>query len=229
VDGQSAIAGLTGLDDVSTASTPTLVWRTVEAAERVCAAVLLILFLPALALLAGLIYALSRRPPLVAHQRVGQSGKPIWVLKLRTMWESGACGPCTSGLVEQLRPESACPPGPKEQLDPRVTSRVAAFCRKFSIDELPQLWHVACGDMALMGPRPLTSMELQLHYGASAVELLAVKPGLTGLWQTTGRSRLSYPQRRRLDLFLVRNWSASLYLRILFRTIPAVLTGRDAW
>ena len=126
-------------------------------------------------------------------------------------------------------PDPNCSAPPKERTDPRVTSRVATLCRRYSIDELPQLWHVLKGEMALLGPRPLTASEIQTYYGPAAVELLAVKPGLTGLWQTSGRSRLTYSQRRRLDLFMIRNWSAGLYLKILLRTIPAVLTGKDAW
>jgi lipopolysaccharide/colanic/teichoic acid biosynthesis glycosyltransferase len=83
--------------------------------------------------------------------------------------------------------------------------------------------------MALVGPRPLTRSELELHYQDDVAEILMVRPGLTGLWQVMGRSRLTYRQRRRLDLLLVRNQSALLYLRILLRTIPQVLTGKNSW
>jgi lipopolysaccharide/colanic/teichoic acid biosynthesis glycosyltransferase len=110
-----------------------------------------------------------------------------------------------------------------------VTSRFAAFCRRYSLDELPQLWQVVRGEMSLVGPRPLTRQELDTYYGADASRIIAAKPGLSGLWQISGRSRLTYPQRRRLDLFLVRKWSVSLYLRILFTTLPRVAAGKDAW
>jgi lipopolysaccharide/colanic/teichoic acid biosynthesis glycosyltransferase len=83
--------------------------------------------------------------------------------------------------------------------------------------------------MALVGPRPLTASEIHVYYGASAIELLTRRPGLTGLWQIKGRSRLTYSQRRRLDLFLIRHWSPGLYLKVLLATIPRTLTGKDAW
>jgi exopolysaccharide production protein ExoY len=117
----------------------------------------------------------------------------------------------------------------KSEKDSRVTSRFAAFCRRYSIDELPQLYQVVTGQMSLIGPRPLTKLELDLYYGRNAAELLTRRPGISGLWQVSGRSRLSYRQRRRLDLFLVRKWSPGLYLQTLLATIPTVLTGRNAW
>jgi lipopolysaccharide/colanic/teichoic acid biosynthesis glycosyltransferase len=83
--------------------------------------------------------------------------------------------------------------------------------------------------MALVGPRPITRSELDLHYGSAAAEVLAVRPGLTGLWQVMGRSHLGFQQRRRLDLYLVRHWSLRLYAAILLRTAPAVLAGKNAW
>lgn len=109
-----------------------------------------------------------------------------------------------------------------------MTSPFAAFCRRYSLDELPQLWHVLRGEMALIGPRPLTLRELDIYYGSDAECVLSVRPGLSGLWQVRGRSRLPYPHRRRLDLFLVRNWSLGLYLKILLLTLPRVLAGKDA-
>ena len=117
----------------------------------------------------------------------------------------------------------------KTRADARIKSRFAAWCRRFSIDELPQLWNVVQGNMALIGPRPLTTEEIQVHYGAQAVELLSRKPGITGLWQIKGRSLLSYRQRRRLDLFMIRKWSIGLYLHILASTVPNVIAGRNAW
>jgi exopolysaccharide production protein ExoY len=247
----------------------------VHAIERVAAGGMLIVLAPALLLLALLIWAISRRPPLVAHLRVGQDGRPLWVLKFRTMWgerssligqkrgllrtrgagdrfwspvlhgpagrprktmacPSSAAFKCTQlarlfrdkYLVEYVE-ERACPV--KLAGDTRVTSRFARFCRRHSIDELPQLIHVLCGQMSLVGPRPITAVELQEHYGEYAAEVLAVRPGLTGLWQIMGRNRLSYRQRLRLDLFLVRHCRGRLYLRVFLRSIPRVVTGKDAW
>ena len=170
--------------------------------------------------------ALSGRSPLIAHRRLGLNGEPFWILKLRTMWDKPR-RQTAPGWIEYLSdtdvPVIKCAP------DPRVTNRMAAFCRRYSVDELPQLLQVVSGRMCLVGPRPLTSRELDAYYGADCSEVLSVRPGLTGLWQVMGRNRLTYAQRRRLDLFFVRKCGLGLYLRILLRTPGRVLTGRDAW
>jgi lipopolysaccharide/colanic/teichoic acid biosynthesis glycosyltransferase len=123
------------------------------------------------------------------------------------------------------------PPVPVHKLspDPRVTSRFAAFCRRHSIDELPQLALVASGKLQLVGPRPLTREELDTHYGDAQGEVLSVPPGLTGLWQVLGRNRLTYAQRRRLDLFYVRRRSLRLTAWILSRTFAELFAPRAAW
>jgi lipopolysaccharide/colanic/teichoic acid biosynthesis glycosyltransferase len=137
------------------------------------------------------------------------------MLKFRTMWGR--------------QPDDESWEGAKPYDDPRVSSRFARFCRRYSIDELPQLVHVISGKMAFVGPRPLTRRELEHYYAEDTFEILTVRPGLTGLWQVTGRSRLTYQQRRRLDLFLVRHQLVRLYAGILLRTIPQVITGKNAW
>ncbi|MDE3166580.1 MAG: sugar transferase [Acidobacteriota bacterium] len=105
----------------------------------------------------------------------------------------------------------------------------ARFCRRHSIDELPQLWHVAAGAMSLIGPRPMTRAELRRHYGKDAAEIVRVKPGLAGLWQVSGRNRLTYEERRRLDLQFVREGGPGMYLKILLRTLPEVFGGENTW
>jgi lipopolysaccharide/colanic/teichoic acid biosynthesis glycosyltransferase len=190
------------------------------------AGTMLVLMLPGLLILAVIVAVLSKRSPLIAHNRIGQGGRAIWVLKVRTMWDGARFG--RFHLIEQLQPSPLDSVVPKIANDPRVRSPFAAACRRYSIDELPQLWNVLLGDMALVGPRPLTPDEIEAYYGPDAAELLSRKPGLTGLWQVHGRSRLNYRQRRKLDLFMIRKWSLSLYLRILITTVPQVLMGRDA-
>jgi lipopolysaccharide/colanic/teichoic acid biosynthesis glycosyltransferase len=202
------------------------IWSLIGPLERVAAAVLLIVLLPAMLLAAAAIALLSRRSPLVAHLRTGQFGVPFWTLKFRTMWGPPE-GPGRAGFVEYIVDERG--PEFKCSADPRVSSAFARFCRRFSIDELPQLVNVLRGEMSLVGPRPMTQGELKRHYGADASETLLVKPGITGLWQVMGRSRLSFDLRRELDLFLVRNRSLRLYLKILIRTVPAVLNGKHGW
>ena len=93
----------------------------------------------------------------------------------------------------------------------------------------PQLLHVVSGKMRLVGPRPLTQCELDLYYGDAAWEVLGARPGITGLWQVMGRNHLTYPQRRRLDLFFVRRMSLRLYWRVLLRTPWCVLSGAGVW
>ena len=195
-------------------------------AERLAAGALLLLILPILAIASIIVVAISRRSPFVAHQRVGHGGRLIWVLKLRTMWNRH---PGKRSVFVHRLSASEAPLLPPHIKNVGVTSRFAAFCRRYSVDELPQLWHVVRGDMALVGPRPLTRQELDTYYGRDAARVVLAKPGISGLWQISGRSRLTYSQRRRLDLFLVRNWSISLYFRILLLTLPRVLAGRDAW
>ncbi|HEY7303744.1 MAG TPA: sugar transferase [Bryobacteraceae bacterium] len=205
----------------------TVFWKAIGTVERLIALVLLAVALPGLVLAACIAMALSRRSPLIAHRRVGHGGRDIWVLKLRTMWLP-ARNPCRfSPFIEEVVDEFAS--DVKSQLDSRVTSRFAAFCRKYSIDECPQLWQVVTGEMTLVGPRPLTADEIETYYGSRATEFLSVKPGITGLWQVRGRSRLKHTQRMRLDLFMIHHWSLPLYLKILAATVPSVLAGKDAW
>jgi lipopolysaccharide/colanic/teichoic acid biosynthesis glycosyltransferase len=195
--------------------------------ERAAGFLFLALTAPLTVVSAAAIATLSRRSPLVAHLRIGKNDQPFWMWKLRTMWDKNDAGRRERGWIEYV---IADPSGDsKDAADPRVTSRFAAFCRRHSIDELPQLWHVARGEMALVGPRPLTRSELVRHYGAQARELLSVKPGLTGLWQVSGRSHIAFPQRARLDLELVRSLTPSMYFRILLKTFSALVYGKGAW
>jgi lipopolysaccharide/colanic/teichoic acid biosynthesis glycosyltransferase len=192
---------------------------------------ILAILMPFLVALALAIYLISGREPIVGDRRIGRYGRPFWMLKLRTMWPKDGHRPRRLGWIEYLEPQSPRWPlrSPKPSDDPRVTSSLAALCRRHSIDELPQLWHVIEGTMSYVGPRPLTSIELDEHYGPDAAEILAKRPGLSGLWQVLGRSRLTYAQRKRLDLRLVRNASPGLYFAILWRTVAAVIKGKSAW
>jgi len=148
------------------------------------------------------------------------------MLKLRTMWGCASPGICRrTRWVEYIEDEEG--PAQKRPADPRVPNGFARFCRRHSIDELPQLWHVIRGEMALVGPRPATPTELRGHCHAGAI--LEVKPGIAGLWQVSGRNRLTYPERCDLDLEFVRGRSLRMYFRILVRTIPEVLNGANSW
>ena len=202
--------------------------QTVAVCERFASAVLLAASAPVMAGCAAAISLLSGRTPLIAHRRVGWRGETLWMLKLRTMWGGEEGGSVRAGRwVEYIDDEAG--PEMKQTGDPRVTSRFARFCRRHSIDELPQLWHVVRGEMSLVGPRPVTPAEIQRHYGSDAAELLEAKPGIAGLWQVSGRNRLTYADRRKLDLEFVRHRSWKLYLKILWQTIPEVWNGGNTW
>ncbi len=113
--------------------------------------------------------------------------------------------------------------------DPRVSSWFASFCRRHSIDELPQLWHVARGEMSLVGPRPLTRAEIDRYYAGDAAELLSVKPGLTGLWQIYGRSAIRFPRRAAW----IWNWCEASRPELISRSwlapFPPIIRGNGAW
>lgn len=206
---------------------PAMLWRIVGVIEQVFASMMLVASLPLLIVVCLLTIILSRQGPLVAHRRIGRNGQIVWVVKVRTMWGGSRRRESDFRLIEYLN--STVVPDCKCRFDPRITSHFAVFCRKYSIDELPQLWLVARGEMSIVGPRPMTEEELIKHYGSNMAPALQVKPGLTGLWQVRGRNRLNYRQRRRLDMFMLKKWSLKLYLAILIASVPNVLTGRDAW
>jgi lipopolysaccharide/colanic/teichoic acid biosynthesis glycosyltransferase len=193
--------------------------------ERIAAGLMLAAFSPLLVLIASIIVVLSRSSPFVRHARVGWRGRPLRMLKFRTMWGlTPACSPWR--FSEDV---SGTPRVPKKLRDERITSRFAFFCRRYSLDELPQLWHVVRGEMSLVGPRPVTRAELDAYYANCEDEVLSLRPGMTGLWQVMGRNDLTYSARRRFDRILVRKASALLYFVVLIRSIPSVVSGRGAW
>jgi len=198
-----------------------------ELIERAAGFLLLAAAGPVLLVSALALAIFSWRSPLVAHLRVAKDGAPFWMLKLRTMWSPDDDSHIAEKWIERIIAEPDT--DAKDPSDSRVTNPFAAFCRRHSIDELPQLWHVARGEMSLVGPRPLTRAEIDRHYGNRAAELLSVKPGLTGLWQVAGRSAIQFPQRSAMDLELVRSLKPRVYLTILARTLPALITGKGAW
>ncbi len=195
--------------------------------ERLLAGGLLIALMPPLAVVLFAVAVASRRSPFIAHRRVGRCGQDFWMLKIRTMWDrTQPPSAKAASWIEYLGDTHV--PAFKGGRDPRVTSRLALLIRRFSVDELPQLVHVLNGRMRLVGPRPVTRQEWNEYYGVSATEVLSVSPGMTGLWQVLGRNRLTYAQRRRLDLFYVRHRTTQLDLLLLLRTPVRVLSGRDA-
>ena len=168
------------------------------------------------------IKATSRGPVFYKQRRVGIRGEEFNMLKFRSMVRDAdksvidlAALDQGSGLLFKVKD------------DPRVT-QVGRFLRKHSIDELPQIINVLMGQMSLVGPRPPLPSEVA-KYGDDVRRRLLVKPGMTGLWQVSGRSDLSWDETVRLDLTYVENWSPMLDLQILWRTIPVVLHGDGAY
>lgn len=197
----------------------------VYAFERVVAVILLIVLSPILLLTAAAIALLSRSSPLIRHVRVGWQGSPLPMLKFRTMWEWDARRPAFEWIEEVSGP----PPISKQACDERINSRFALFCRRYSIDELPQLLHVARGEMSFVGPRPITRAELDDYYADCMEEVLSVRPGITGLWQVMGRNELTYAARRRFDRLFVRRAGFRIYVFVLLRSLPRVIGARGAY
>lgn len=190
--------------------------------DVVVATLLLLITSPLMAYAACAIRLSDHGPVLYRQRRIGRGGNEFDCLKFRTMATD----------AEQLMAELQTANGPapiffKLKDDPRIT-RPGRWLRRFSIDELPQLLNVLKGDMSLVGPRPQVHSEVAL-YDSGMARRLHVRPGMTGLWQVSGRSDLSYEDARRLDIYYVDNWSMAQDLSILWRTIGAVLSGSGAY
>lgn len=169
--------------------------------------------------------ASSPGPGLFRQQRIGRDGTPFTMLKLRTMRVNCDDAQHRAYVRGMLQGEQCAQQQGMYKLtaDPRIT-RAGAFLRKTSLDELPQLVNVLRGDMSLVGPRPVLTYEAEMYRPADRLRF-AVRPGITGLWQVSGRSRLSMRQALDLDSDFVRHYSVGLYLTILARTVPALLRG----
>jgi Undecaprenyl-phosphate galactose phosphotransferase WbaP len=184
-----------------------------------------ILALPLLALITLAVKLDSRGPVFFGHKRIGQGGNDFRAWKFRSMVTNA-----DEALHEHFNqnPEAFAEWKAKHKLrdDPRVT-KVGRLLRKTSLDELPQLWNVLVGQMSLVGPRPIVNAERH-HYREQIVLYEGVLPGLSGLWQVSGRSDTTYEERVQLDTYYICNWSIWLDVCILARTIPALIFGRGA-
>jgi lipopolysaccharide/colanic/teichoic acid biosynthesis glycosyltransferase len=178
---------------------------------------------PILAMAAVWIKASSRGPILYPHIRVGERGRQFVCYKLRTMVVD-ADQSLHAIAAQNSHSDSRTFKIPN---DPRIT-RVGRWLRRLSIDELPQLWNVFVGDMSLVGPRPPVPREVA-QYRAGDRRRLLVKPGLTCIWQVSGRSRLSFPEQLEMDLAYIRGRSVWLDFKLLLQTIPAVLSTNGAY
>jgi lipopolysaccharide/colanic/teichoic acid biosynthesis glycosyltransferase len=190
-----------------------------------------VLISPALVLIAALVKVDSPGPVLFVQQRIGKDGRPFTFLKFRTM-EHGNDPEIhrdyVSALICEESSELKSEGGSyKIEADPRVT-QFGRILRRTSLDELPQLFNVLMGDMSLVGPRPPIDYEVEL-YGVRERGRLAVLPGMTGLWQVSGRCETTYQEMVDLDLRYIDSWSLLLDLKILFRTAGVVFGRKGAW
>ena len=192
--------------------------------DRAAALVLLILLAPVMLAIAVVVRA-DKGSALYGHRRVGENGRHFYCLKFRSMVTDG------DQVLQQLlaRDPAALQEWQTTQKlrdDPRVTP-IGRVLRKTSLDELPQLLNVLRGEMSLVGPRPIVDAEID-RYGQDISFYYDTRPGITGLWQVSGRSNMSYEGRVRLDVWYARNWSLWHDFWILLRTIPAVLAKHGA-
>ncbi len=218
------IGGILGLEVRQQLLNPRSRWLK-RLIDLIGSSVGLVLLAPVLVILAVLIKLDSPGSLLFAQERLGRSGQRFKAYKFRSMYVNAE-----ERLQEILQQD---PEARREyeifhklSHDPRVT-RVGRVLRKFSLDELPQLWNVVVGDMSLVGPRAYIPRELPEMHGSEQI-ILQVLPGITGLWQVSGRNKLSFPQRLALDIYYVRNWSPWLDFHILARTIWVVISGYGA-
>lgn len=196
-----------------------------RATDIIIASIALIILLPALIVIALIVRIGDGGPILFHHRRIGRDGKEFKCVKFRSM--------NVDAELELPRILSDCPKARAEwranqkiENDPRIT-KIGKFLRKASLDELPQLINVIRGDMSIVGPRPIVRSEIE-KYGEFFPYYCAVRPGLTGLWQVSGRSGTTYEDRVQLDVKYVTEWSYWNDVKILGKTIPAVLKSDGA-
>ena len=217
-----AINGALGSDEAAESGVSPWYEPTKRALDALVSGLLLLLVIPLLIPVSIAIVLDSHGPVFFRRRVVGKGGRPFYALKLRTMVENG-----DEEVSRDSRLAEEYGNNHKLRCDPRVT-RVGRLLRKTSIDELPQLINVLLGQMSLVGPRMISFPELE-KFGHRQDKILQVKPGITGLWQVNGRSDLPYEDRVRLNVYNVDHRSLLLDLKILAKTIPAVVSGRGAY
>jgi len=193
-----------------------------RAIDIVLSSLTLIMLCPLFLLIAVAIKLDSRGPVVLRQIRVGKGERLFTCFKFRSMRQGADLE--KAQLLEQ---NEANGPWFKMRNDPRVT-KVGRFLRRFSMDELPQFFNVLMGHMSMVGPRPAVPAEVQ-RYQPWHRRRLEVAPGITGLWQVSGRSNLSFDEAVLLDLYYIENWSLLLDLQLLLRTVPRVISGEGAY
>lgn len=197
-----------------------------RAFDTVISLIAFIFLIPAFATISLLIWAQDGGSPFFVQERIGLNGRKFRCFKFRTM---------VANAAERLEQILASDPAARREWeldhklrdDPRITW-IGKFLRKTSLDELPQLINIIAGDMSIVGPRPIVAAEVE-RYGTFFRYYAEVRPGLTGLWQVSGRNDTTYSERVALDVRYVRNWSVLEDLRIIIVTVPSILFSRGAY
>jgi exopolysaccharide production protein ExoY len=182
---------------------------------------------PILIAIATMIKLSSPGYVIYSHERIGRGGRPFRCYKFRTMYADA-----DKRLKDLLASDSLLRAEWEKKFklknDPRITP-IGAFLRKTSLDELPQFWNVLKGDLSVVGPRPVVKEEMEKHFGQKAAKILSIRPGLTGLWQVSGRSDTSYQERIDLDEKYINSQSLWLDIALIAKTIPAMISSRGAY
>ena len=182
--------------------------------------VILIFLFPLFAAIYATILLFHGKPVFYREKRAGLHGKPFTIYKFRTLAVKQGQEAATNALENRIT---------KNGTPENCSNAFFKFLRKYSLDELPQIWNVLKGDMSLVGPRPMPSCELEYRFGPDASEVTTVLPGMTGLWQVSGRNDLSLEERHRLDLSYAQTKSFFLDFKIILMTFYAVLSGKGAY
>jgi Undecaprenyl-phosphate galactose phosphotransferase WbaP len=185
-----------------------------------------LVILPLLLIIALLIKINSPGPAIYKHTRIGRNGKPFRVYKFRSM-VLDAEERLSSLLAADPQARQEWEAGHKLKNDPRITG-IGKLLRQTSLDEFPQLLNILKGEMSLVGPRPIVEGEIK-KYGEDFGRIFSVKPGMTGLWQVSGRSDTDYGERVALDTYYLQSWSVWLDFWVLYKTIGVVLRGKGAY
>lgn len=186
----------------------------------------LIIGLPLFLVIIAAIRLTSKGKAVYSHQRIGRGGKPFLCYKFRSMYADADFR--LQELLKNPEMKEEWQRCRKLKNDPRITP-VGKFLRKTSLDELPQFWNVLKGDLSIVGPRPIVEEEVVHYLGEKAPKILSIRPGLTCIWQVSGRNDTSYSKRIQLDEHYVDNYSFFLDLKLIFKTIPSMIYSKGAY